>query len=288
MTIIDGMTTADDIPENLVLVDCRNVMDDVEASQRKVDGNPITGAVHVPQRPWMFDADGLNAGRHPIPRRSVVAALHQALKQDAGDTLLLIDDEKQFFHTRLYYLFRLYGFNAMLWNDALEHLDLLSAEFRNNAGSLPSEDLERKGTYEDAERDLLAVMDEVREAVDDEDILLIDVRARVRYLGEEEPIDHKMGHIPGAVNIPYGDLFHSGRIDFDALGDMRDFLGSFREIIVYCGSGMSATPAFLVLHEMGLPVKLYGGSFSEWITDGTNSIETGDSPLNERIVSQNE
>lgn len=288
MTIMDGMTKMDDIPENLILVDCRNVMDDAEASQRKVAGTPLPGSVHVPQRPWMFDADGLNLGRHPIPRRSVVAALHQALKQEPEDTLLLIDDEKQFFHTRLYYLFRLYGFDALLWNDAPAGLDPLSGKFKNHTVTLPSEGLAREGTHEDADGGLLAVMDDVQEAVDDEDILLMDVRARARYLGEEEPIDRKMGHIPGAVNIPYGDIFHSGRIDFDALGHMRDFLGSFREIIVYCGSGMSATPAFLVLHEMGLPVKLYGGSFSEWITDGTNSIETGDSPLNERIVSQNE
>lgn len=287
MTIIDGSTYAGDLPDDLILVDCRNVMDDLEASSRKVAAHHIEGAVHIPQSPWMFDSDGLNAGRHPIPCRSVVAALHQTLKQEGG-TLLLVDDEKQFFHTRLYYLFWLYGYDVLLWNDSIERLSSLSGKFRESAATLPSEYLERMGTFDDADKNLLAGIDEVKAAVDDGDVLLIDVRARARYLGEEEPIDRKMGHIPGAVNIPYGDIFHSGRMDFDALEDMRSFLGSFRELIVYCGSGMSATPPFLVLREMGLPAKLYGGSFSEWITDKANSIETGESPLNERIVSQNE
>lgn len=287
MTIIDGSTHAGDLPDDLILVDCRNVMDDLEASWRKVADHPLKGAVHIPQSPWMFDSPGLNAGRHPIPCRSVVEALHQALKQEGG-TLLLLDDEKQFFHTRLYYLFSLYGFDALLWNDSLERLKSLSGKIRDSAATLPAEDLERRGTFDDADKNLLAGMDEVKAAVDDRDVLLIDVRARARYLGEEEPIDRKMGHIPGAVNIPYGDVFRSGRMDFDALEDMRGFLGGFSEIIIYCGSGMSATPPFLVLHEMGLPARLYGGSFSEWITDGANSVETGESPLNERIVSQNE
>ncbi|WP_434120775.1 sulfurtransferase [Salinicoccus roseus] len=287
MTIIDGSTHAGDLPDDLILVDCRNVMDDMETSGRKVAAHPLEGAVHIPQSPWMFDSDGLNAGRHPIPCRSVVATLHQTLKQE-GATLLLVDDERQFFHTRLYYLFWLYGYDVLLWNDSIERLSSLSGKFRESTATLPSEDLERSGTFEDADKNLLAGMDAVKSAVDDRDVLLIDVRARARYLGEEEPIDRKMGHIPGAVNIPYGDIFHSGRMDFDALEDMRSFLGSFRELIVYCGSGMSATPPFLVLREMGLPAKLYGGSFSEWITDKANSIETGESPLNERIVSQNE
>ena len=287
MTIIDGSTHAGDLPDDLILVDCRNVMDDMETSSRKVAAHPLKGAVHIPQSPWMFDSPGLNVGRHPIPCRSVVAALHQTLKQEGG-TLLLVDDEKQFFHTRLYYLFWLYGYDVLLWNDSIERLSSLSGKFREYAATLPSEDLERMGTFDDADKNLLAGIDEVKAAVDDRDVLLIDVRARARYLGEEEPIDRKMGHIPGAVNIPYGDIFRSGRMDFDALEDMRSFLGSFREIIVYCGSGMSATPPFLVLREMGLPAKLYGGSFSEWITDKANSIETGESPLSERIVSQNE
>lgn len=287
MTIIDGSAHTGSLPDDLILVDCRNVMDDMEASGRKIASHPLKGAVHIPQSPWMFDSPGLNRGRHPIPCRSVVAALHQTLKQEGG-TLLLLDDEKQFFHTRLYYLFWLYGLDALLWNDSIERLSSLSGKFRESAATLPAEDLERRGTFDDADKNLLAGMDEVKAAVNDRDVLLIDVRARARYLGEEEPIDRKMGHIPGAVNIPYGDIFRSGRMDFDALEDMRSFLGSFREIIVYCGSGMSATPPFLVLREMGLPARLYGGSFSEWITVEANSIETGDSPLNERIVSQNE
>lgn len=288
MTIMDRTTMDEKNFSTLTPVDCRNVMDDVTASLDKIAEYPVEGAVHIPQNPWMFDDEGLNHGRHPIPAENIVRTLYDALTQSPMQIPILFDGEQQFFHTRLYYLFRLYGLDAILWNDSIEQLDMLAASFGNTMPVLPEPDFTRTGDYSDIQTGLLALMDDVKEAVDDEDVLLIDVRSRPRYLGIEEPIDPKKGHIPGAVNIPYGSFFREGRMDFDACRHMRNFLDSFREIIVYCGSGMSATPPFLVLHEMGLPVRMYGGSFSEWITDDDNSIETGDAPLNERILSLNE
>ncbi|WP_246095003.1 sulfurtransferase [Salinicoccus cyprini] len=288
MTIMDRTTVDEHNFNTLIPVDCRNVMDDMTASLDKISEYPVAGAVHIPQHPWTFDGDGLNHGRHPIPVQSVVETLYSSLAQAPGEIPLLFDGEQQFFHTRLYYLFRLYGLDAMLWNDSMESLAELSSYFNASTPVLPVENIARTGDYSDVETGLLVLMEDVKEAVHDEDVLLIDVRSRERYLGLEEPIDRKMGHIPGAVNIPYGSFFTAGRMNFGSYEHMRHLLDSFKEIIVYCGSGMSATPPFLVLHEMGLPVRLYGGSFSEWITDDENSIETGDAPLNERILSLNE
>ncbi|GAB3060056.1 sulfurtransferase [Salinicoccus sesuvii] len=288
MTIIDRTTVAEHDFNTLTLVDCRNVMDDLTGSVDKVAEFPVAGTVHIPQYPWMFDREGLNRGRHPIPVKSVVKTLHEALSKSSMQMPVLFDGEQQFFHTRLYYLFRLYGLDALLWNDSLEQLNMLTASVGGTIPELPEADFTRTGDYTDVEVGLLVLMEDVKRAIQDEDVLLIDVRSRPRYLGIEEPIDLKMGHIPGAVNIPYGNFFRGGRINFGACNHMRHFLDSYKEIIVYCGSGMSATPPFLVLGEMGLPVRLYGGSFSEWITDDENSIESGDAPLNERILSLNE
>ncbi|MFC3418223.1 sulfurtransferase [Salinicoccus hispanicus] len=288
MTIIDRTTVDEQDFNTLIPVDCRNVMDDMTASLDRIAESPVEGAVHIPQYPWMFDDEGLNHGRHPVPVRSIVEKLHESLVQASGEVPLLFDDEQQFFHTRLYYLFRLYGLDAMLWNDSVDSLETLSTSFGSTTPALPGPNQSRTGDYSDVQIGLLVLMEDVKEAVHDEDVLLIDVRSRERYLGLEEPIDRKMGHIPGAVNIPYGSFFTAGRMDFASHEHMRHFLDSFKEIIVYCGSGMSATPPFLVLQEMGLPVRLYGGSFSEWITDDNNTIETGDAPLNERILSLNE
>src|SRR5699024_12368689 len=110
-------------------------------------------------------------------------------------------------------------------------------------------------------------MEDVQDATGRHDVLLIDVRARKRYLGLEEPIDSKKGHIPSAVNIPVSSIYKDGIIDFGALGYLMTELAKYNEIIVYCGAGMSVTPMFILLDKVGLPVKHYGGRLSKTNTD---------------------
>ncbi|MFB9859853.1 sulfurtransferase [Salinicoccus siamensis] len=261
-------------------IDCRNVMDDLDASAAMVADTPYLG-LHIPQKPWMFTSEGLNEGRHPIPPGSVVGGLYDALKQDTDAELLLLDKEDAFFHTRLYYLFQLYGFHAMLWNDACENLKDSGLTLLEHTPSFPDE-VDESREVQPPDVSMLATLEDVEHAVGIDDVLLIDVRAHNRYLGDTEPIDFKKGHIPGAVNIPYSDVFESGRLNITSLEHLRPFLSEFRELIVYCGSGMSATPPYYVLESMDLPVRLYGGSFSEWIRH--HDVETGVSTMHERMA----
>lgn len=48
-------------------------------------------------------------------------------------------------------------------------------------------------------------------------------------------------------------------------------------IIVYCGSGVSACPNVIALEEAGYTnVKLYAGSWSDWISYEENAVATGE------------
>ena len=50
-----------------------------------------------------------------------------------------------------------------------------------------------------------------------------------------------------------------------------------RELIVYCGSGVTATPNVIALQEAGFTkVRLYAGSWSDWISYPQNPVATGD------------
>lgn len=90
--------------------------------------------------------------------------------------------------------------------------------------------------------------DEVKEILDNknENYVLIDVR---------EDDEFNQGHIPGAVNIPLGNI------------DSITYSTS-RTIIVYCRSGNRSNQAAIKLKNMGYNVKDMGG-----ILDWTYEIE---------------
>jgi thiosulfate/3-mercaptopyruvate sulfurtransferase len=113
--------------------------------------------------------------------------------------------------------------------------------------------------------------------------VLLDVRAPVRYRGEQEPVDPVAGHIPGAVNAPAaGNLTGQGRWrEPDQLSARFAQLGVVPEAPVgaYCGSGVVAAHTVLALHRAGrTDAALYVGSWSHWITDPDRPTATGEEP----------
>lgn len=116
----------------------------------------------------------------------------------------------------------------------------------------------------------IATMEEVEKAAWDKEKLVIDVRSSERYRGEKEPIDLIAGHIPGAENVPLtenmdekGNFLSPEKLREkyeDLLGDISN-----ENIIVHCGSGVSACHTLLAFDYAGLGIpKLYVGSWSEW------------------------
>jgi thiosulfate/3-mercaptopyruvate sulfurtransferase len=89
-------------------------------------------------------------------------------------------------------------------------------------------------------------------------LVVVDARAPERYRGEVEPIDPVAGHIPGAHNLPYTDA-----------ADLAPEVVEADEIVVYCGSGITACVDLLALARAGRDdAKLYPGSWSDWCGRG--------------------
>lgn len=107
---------------------------------------------------------------------------------------------------------------------------------------------------------------------------VVDVRAPERYRGDIEPVDHKAGHIPGAINLPLdSSLDEAGR-----LRDPEDLRGRFADLgaspVIHCGSGVNACHTALAMVVAGLPMPdIYIGSFSEWARRDL-PVVTGDRP----------
>jgi thiosulfate/3-mercaptopyruvate sulfurtransferase len=88
--------------------------------------------------------------------------------------------------------------------------------------------------------------------------VLVDARAPERWRGEVEPIDPVAGRIPGSRN----------RYFLDETPLPQELLDA-DELVVYCGSGVTACAVLYDLHLAGRDdARLYPGSFSEWYALG--------------------
>jgi len=92
---------------------------------------------------------------------------------------------------------------------------------------------------------------------------VVDARAAERFRGDTEPLDPVAGHIPGAVNVPWGETVElevARERLAAALGDTPA-----ERVIVHCGSGVTACHTLLQLDRLGMGAPaLYVGSWSEW------------------------
>ena len=112
---------------------------------------------------------------------------------------------------------------------------------------------------------------------------VLDARDRARYRGEQESVDPRAGHIPGARNLPCRENLRPDgtflpvdrlRRHFEAVGATDG--GS---VISYCGSGVTACHNLLALELAGLGHgRLYPGSWSQYSHAGDLPVATGDRP----------
>nr|WP_232826254.1 rhodanese-like domain-containing protein [Cyanothece sp. BG0011] len=115
--------------------------------------------------------------------------------------------------------------------------------------------------------DWIVDIDTLKQRKDRSNVIVIDSRDSDRYRGEREPIDPIAGHIQGAVNSPWKRVTdEKGFIlpEAEQKGLWDDFSGS-EEIIVYCGSGVTACVNLLSMESVGMKgAKLYPGGWSDW------------------------
>jgi thiosulfate/3-mercaptopyruvate sulfurtransferase len=105
---------------------------------------------------------------------------------------------------------------------------------------------------------------------------LIDARATPRFRGETEPVDPVAGHIPGATNRPTTENSQpDGRLK--PAHELNEAFSDDGPIGAYCGSGVTAAHTILALHRAGrTDAALYVGSWSDWITDPSRPVATGE------------
>jgi thiosulfate/3-mercaptopyruvate sulfurtransferase len=144
--------------------------------------------------------------------------------------------------------------------------------------------IEDSGLKVKVNHDFFVEYEEFRKVKDHRDILHFDTRPLNYYEGEGPWI--RLGHIPGAISLPWNELVDNNnsrllrpdnelRRVFESRGATPD-----KTIILSCGTGRHATVPFLLLRSyFGYPkVKLFEGSFTEWTSHPDNPTVTGRNP----------
>ncbi|MEW5754821.1 MAG: sulfurtransferase [Pseudomonadota bacterium] len=260
------------------IIDCRFDLADTTR------GRTAYRAAHIPGAVYAHLDEDLSApmipgktGRHPLPAQSDLVATLSHWGIDGRVQVVAYDDSGGPFAARLWWLLRWLGH---------EHVAVLDGGWRHwVAARLPVCDAQCAPvarSFTPQPRPYLAVdADDVLRALDDPAIKLLDARAADRYRGENETLDPKAGHIPGALSAPFmGNLDSAGRfLDQESLrARYRALLGATTaaNTIAYCGSGVTAAHDILAMLHAGLgDARLYAGSWSHWITDPARPIETG-------------
>ncbi|QLG87216.1 sulfurtransferase [Chitinibacter bivalviorum] len=260
--------------DNLVIVDCRHDLANVDA------GRAAYLAGHIPGARFLHLDEDLSApkngrnGRHPLPNAASLALKLGGLGITKNTHVVAYDASGGPFAARLWWLLRWLG------AENVQVLDGGVAAWLAAGGDMVSELAPITPTeFVASPNDALHVSaDEVLANIAVPQFQIVDARTAERFVGVGETLDPAGGHIPEAANRFFMLNLQDGY--FKSADVLREewvvLLGELSpdELVHQCGSGVTACHNLLALEVAGMPGgRLYAGSWSEWCSDPTRPVE---------------
>jgi thiosulfate/3-mercaptopyruvate sulfurtransferase len=234
----------------------------------------IPGAVYVDLETELAAHGAPTEGRHPLPAVGVLQEAARRWGLNVDDTVVVYDDLAGMSAARAWWLLRYAGVKDVRvldgalsgWADAGHPLHVgdeaaAPGSIELSYGNLPVLSMDEAGALPRSG-------------------ILLDARSVERFRGENEPIDPRAGHIPGAVSAPASENVdaHGKFLAPAQLAQRYATLGVQQStpVGVYCGSGVTAAHDALALTIAGFTPALYPGSWSQWSNHLDRPVATGE------------
>lgn len=262
------------------IFDCRHDLGNVDYGEQAYAKGHIPGALFMHcDRDLSGPMTGRN-GRHPLPDIETFARRMGECGITPDTQVVAYDNEGGVFASRLWWMLRWLGHDkaALLdgglagWRRAKQPMEIEVRRFPATTFVPRPQDIQVDAAH---------VLAHLRAP----DMLLLDARNEDRYAGRNETLDPVGGHIPGAINRFFYDNLDDAGIYFKPADELRAEFADIiegrdpRTVVQVCGSGVTACHNLLAMEVAGLAgSKLYVGSWSEWCSDPSRPIATGDQP----------
>ncbi len=234
-------------------------------------GEELYREAHIPGA-LFFDideiADTSSPYPHMLPPPEKFASRMRKMGIGDGMKIVVYDHRGMFSAPRVWWTFRVMGHDDV----AVLNGGLLKwrREGRPLESGKPAPRTERHFTCR-RNAELVRDVDDVKAAIASGGQQILDARPKARFEGREgepRPVP-RMGHMPGALNLPFGSLVKPDgtlkpagelRAIFEAAG-----VAPGKRAIASCGSGITACVLALALAELGNEwAAVYDGSWAEW------------------------
>jgi len=235
----------------------------------------VPGAVFMDLDEIVETASGLP---HMLPSPEKFASRMQALGLGDGSRVVVYDNSPLKSAARAWWMLRVFGAHEVAILDG--GFAKWQAEGRAVESGKPVVRHRHFTVWQD--NSLVRSLDQMVENLKTKGEQILDARPAGRFEGRDpEPrAGLRGGHMPGARNLPHGQLFNEDgtwkrgdelRAAFEQAGVALD-----RPVVTTCGSGVTAAVLAFGMHLLGKKdVGLYDGSWSEWGSRPETPVVTG-------------
>lgn len=278
----DALVSTEWLASHLAAPDVRVVDASFYLPAQKRDPKAEFAAQHIPGAVY-FDIDEIadtdNPLPHMLPSPEKFSARVRKLGLGDGNKIVVYDTTPMTGASRVWWMFR-----------AMGHKDVAILD-----GGLPKWMKEGRPVTDDLtvarekhftarlDNTLVRSVDDVKALLDSKREQVVDARAANRFRGEvPEPRAHlRIGHMPGAFNLPYTDLIDPKTGTMRPAAELKAAIAQSgidpaKKVTASCGSGVTACVVALGLYLTGAPeAAIYDGSWTEWGGRADTPIVTG-------------